>query len=213
MPKKRGSEPAEEKSRCLLLDAGKKLFARRGFEGTTVRDLARSAGVNLSLVSYYFRGKEGLYRECLELFGQARLEMAEKLLQPVSTLPEYRERLRQAIQEIVAVQIEEPEIAQIVHREIESDLPVAAKIFEETFLKIFQAWVKFFQHGQEKGYIHEHLDPGILAQILQGSLNYFVRVDSVRMRYFKHSIKDAEHRAQLVDNFVSVFSSGCFREA
>ena len=34
-----------------------------------------------------------------------------------AVLPEYRERLKQAIQEIVAVQIQEPEIAQIVHRE------------------------------------------------------------------------------------------------
>lgn len=45
-----------------LIRAAKRLFASQGFDGTTVRDIADAAKTNLSLVSYYFKGKEGLYR-------------------------------------------------------------------------------------------------------------------------------------------------------
>jgi hypothetical protein len=49
-------------ARQRLLAAGLKLFAEQGFEQTSVRALAREAGVNLAAVSYYFGDKTGLYR-------------------------------------------------------------------------------------------------------------------------------------------------------
>lgn len=49
-------------ARQRLLAAGLRLFAEQGFEQTSVRALAREAGVNLAAVSYYFGDKTGLYR-------------------------------------------------------------------------------------------------------------------------------------------------------
>lgn len=49
-------------ARQRLLAAGLRLFAEQGYEKTSVRALARAAGVNLSAVSYYFGDKDGLYR-------------------------------------------------------------------------------------------------------------------------------------------------------
>ncbi|GAC1426736.1 MAG: TetR family transcriptional regulator [Flavisolibacter sp.] len=43
-----------------LLNVAERLFAQRGFDGTSVRDIAEEAGVNLSMISYYFGSKEGL---------------------------------------------------------------------------------------------------------------------------------------------------------
>lgn len=38
------------------------MFAERGFAGTSVRELAKKAQVNVSAISYYFKDKAGLYR-------------------------------------------------------------------------------------------------------------------------------------------------------
>lgn len=46
-----------------LLDAAEELFCEGGFEGTSVRDIAASAGCNVAAVNYYFGGKEKLYEE------------------------------------------------------------------------------------------------------------------------------------------------------
>src|ERR1700691_1224207 len=53
---------AERSKRCLL-SAALDEFAAKGFAGARVQDIASRAGVNKQLISYYFGGKEGLYRE------------------------------------------------------------------------------------------------------------------------------------------------------
>lgn len=44
------------------MDAAEKLFAARGFEATSMRDVTRLAGTNLASVNYHFRSKDGLVR-------------------------------------------------------------------------------------------------------------------------------------------------------
>lgn len=56
----------ELEARGRILDAAARLFADRGFAGTTVRDIASVAGLNLAMIHYYFGNKEGLYRSVFE---------------------------------------------------------------------------------------------------------------------------------------------------
>ena len=46
-----------------LLDAAEGLFCERGFKGTSIRDIAASAGCNIASVNYYFGSKEKLYEQ------------------------------------------------------------------------------------------------------------------------------------------------------
>ena len=50
-------------TRERLLDAAERLFAERGFAGTSVREITDAAGANLGAVNYHFRSKENLYAE------------------------------------------------------------------------------------------------------------------------------------------------------
>lgn len=43
-----------------IMQAAEGLFADKGFDGTSVRDIAEAAGVNLAMISYYFGSKEKL---------------------------------------------------------------------------------------------------------------------------------------------------------
>jgi AcrR family transcriptional regulator len=56
-------EAPERPVRVRLLRAGRALFAERGFEGASTREIAARAGVQQGLVRHYFGGKEGLWRE------------------------------------------------------------------------------------------------------------------------------------------------------
>ncbi len=51
-----------EQTRRLLIDAATSLFAEHGFRGTSIRDIARTAGANVAAVNYHFGSKENLYR-------------------------------------------------------------------------------------------------------------------------------------------------------
>lgn len=59
------SRPADA-TRADLVEAAIEAFAAKGFEGASVREIARAAGANLAAISYHFGGKEGLYREVLK---------------------------------------------------------------------------------------------------------------------------------------------------
>ena len=46
-----------------LLNAAEELFCEKGFEGTSIRDIAASADCNIASVNYYFGGKQQLYEQ------------------------------------------------------------------------------------------------------------------------------------------------------
>lgn len=52
-------------TRERLLESAGELFAERGYNHVTVRDICRDAGANVAAVNYYFRDKLGLYQEVL----------------------------------------------------------------------------------------------------------------------------------------------------
>ncbi|WP_171075265.1 TetR/AcrR family transcriptional regulator [Nonomuraea basaltis] len=53
-------------SRTALLDAAEQVFAERGFEATSIRDVTDQAGVAHGLVRHYFASKEGLWRAMID---------------------------------------------------------------------------------------------------------------------------------------------------
>lgn len=49
-----------------IISTAIELFAVRGFEGTSIRDLAAAAGVNIAMINYYFGSKEKLFESIVE---------------------------------------------------------------------------------------------------------------------------------------------------
>lgn len=44
-----------------IMEVGKMNFAKNGYDGASIREICKMAGVNISMISYYFGGKQGLY--------------------------------------------------------------------------------------------------------------------------------------------------------
>jgi len=53
-------------TRDAIIKAAVVLFAEKGFEGTSVRDIVTKARVNQAAINYHFKGKSGLYLEVLK---------------------------------------------------------------------------------------------------------------------------------------------------
>jgi AcrR family transcriptional regulator len=61
-------------ARDLLLDAAERLFAERGYNGVSTRQIAEAANVNLGSIPYYFGNKENLLKEVIERRAVPELE-------------------------------------------------------------------------------------------------------------------------------------------
>ncbi|MGA0560200.1 TetR/AcrR family transcriptional regulator [Larkinella sp. VNQ87] len=49
-----------------IREAAKTVFLEKGFDGTTIRDIAKAAGINSALMNYYFRSKEKLFQSVFD---------------------------------------------------------------------------------------------------------------------------------------------------
>ena len=61
----RGRRPAGEDTRATLVAAARAEFAARGYDGASLRGIARAAGVDARLVHHYFEGKSALFAEVM----------------------------------------------------------------------------------------------------------------------------------------------------
>ena len=79
-----------------LLDIGRRLFAARGLDGTSIEEIAAQAGVSKPVVYEHFGGKEGLYAVVVDREVERFLAMATTLLEGEDTMAKF---------EVAAVQL------------------------------------------------------------------------------------------------------------
>lgn len=85
-----GSTPKGEETRRRILDAALDLFRERGFERTTMRDVAKAAGVASGAAYYYFESKETLV---LAFYLRTAEEMRDVLPKELAATKDLRRRL------------------------------------------------------------------------------------------------------------------------
>jgi AcrR family transcriptional regulator len=66
-----------------VIDAATLLFFQNGFHGTSVRDIAERASVNVSLISYYFKSKQGLLEYAVIQYYEEYLKVMEETLEQI----------------------------------------------------------------------------------------------------------------------------------
>ncbi|WP_432139139.1 MULTISPECIES: TetR family transcriptional regulator [unclassified Streptomyces] len=80
-PRRRGrprrSEPADTRER--ILDTAREEFSRQGYEKTSVRGIAKAAGVDSALVHHYFGTKEGVFEAAVEVAFAPALHAPETI--------------------------------------------------------------------------------------------------------------------------------------
>jgi len=84
---KRKSSPDE--TRESIIRAAGEVFGRHGFDGTTIRQITKRAGVNVAAVNYHFRDKAELY---LRVLREAKCQTMERTVFSTAGTPE--EQLR-----------------------------------------------------------------------------------------------------------------------
>lgn len=113
--KQRPRQRRPEEVRARILDAALREFARHGFEGTAMQDIAAQAGVALSLVVYHFKSKKQLWRAAVG----AAAEVFHSRIQAMAAASDLSatERLRVLLPSLVRLGAELPEFSRIVATE------------------------------------------------------------------------------------------------
>lgn len=105
--------PDHDDTRIRLLEAAEEVFAEKGFEAATTREICKRAGVkNVGAVNYYFQGKERLYAEAVKFAMRTCCHGAPFPDWPPGTPP--ARRLRDFIRTVMTRMLEIPKEASMV---------------------------------------------------------------------------------------------------
>ncbi|HLR73273.1 MAG TPA: forespore capture DNA-binding protein RefZ [Pseudogracilibacillus sp.] len=101
-----------------VIDAASELFFQHGFHGTSVRDIAERAAVNVSLISYYFKSKQGLLEYAVTQYYEEYLEVIDHV---VDSNQEAIEILQKLIEAMIQYKTEHFQLTAFIHRELSLD--------------------------------------------------------------------------------------------
>ncbi len=138
----------------LILEAAKKEFAEKGFEGARMDSIAKRASVNKALLHYHFSNKENLYKEVLiqqTLIGTGLVNNIKGLSNTVNmTTPE---KLYLAIHLLVNMYFEtmDPDFIKIISREMSDERDYFKELIRDYLIPLHEAFEIFIIEGVESG--------------------------------------------------------------
>ena len=154
-----------------ILDAAEGLFARKGYDATTIKEIGRASDVNPALLYYYFAGKEDLYKAVLQRLFDTILAQGGALLEGAVSPAE-------AIRQLLALQAEwllaRPNLYRLLVREmVDHDARHAQEIMLQMATGPFQRLCRVIEQGQTSGAFRSDLEPRFAALSTIAQVVYF----------------------------------------
>ncbi|MCY8234290.1 forespore capture DNA-binding protein RefZ [Priestia endophytica] len=159
-------EKVETKER--VLDAAVSLFQIKGFNGTSVREIAKKAGVNVANISYYFDGKEGLLEYIVTKFFEGYIKEMDKVWRSFQNRP-VRECFGQMLFHVMKYQHEHREVARVIYRELSVDTTFVREIMS-TYLTKEKYYLKMLLELGMKRKEFRHVSVSFTIMQLKGMM-------------------------------------------
>ena len=156
-----------------IINAATKLFAEKGFDGASVRDIAQAAEVNVAMISYYFGSKEKLMEAVFEeKTNNIRLKV-EKLLNDDEL--SHLQKVNVLIDDYVDQFIHQQQFHKIMLREqmIEKNTPIASLI-HELKKRNLESIKKLIQDGQKSGTFKKNIDIVLMMTTMVGTVSQMI---------------------------------------
>jgi AcrR family transcriptional regulator len=145
-----GGQPRPRKEE--ILDVATALFAERGYDGTSVNDVAERVGMRKASLFYHFATKDALYDAVLERILHVVSSALEGAFAGTGS---YAERAVTAADTVTFVFAANPAAARLLLREAMSWGAVVRRSLLDSLLRLFQASAAFIRAGQEAGELAE----------------------------------------------------------
>lgn len=151
-----------------IFESAIKLFNSKGYAATSVRDIASVAGANVSTISYYYDGKEGLLEFSFIEFFEPYIKVIESSSKHLLDLGA-PECLKQTISKVMDFQYKNSQLARFIWREISIDSQIVREIMSTYFMKERYLFQEILEHGLKSGDF-KRIAPGLAIIQLKGMM-------------------------------------------
>lgn len=189
-------DAAFEEKRRLILRAATKVFAKKGYTGTRVGDIASEAGIAYGLIYHYFENKEDILNSLFHATWSVTLKVVQDIDAQGTDL---RDKLRKIAGFFLEAWNLEPELVEVVVMEVIR----SPKFLEKANLEEFQATYRLLEriirnHADE---VREGVDPRMAAVLFMGSVEILL-TGFVAREFLDEPLDPSTSRDAVVDTFL-----------
>ena len=151
-----------------IIDKSEKLFAEKGFDGTSIRDIAKAADINIAMISYYFGSKEKLL-EAIVLYRISALKLLLNTLTTEEINP--LEKINRLIEFYISKIYQNKTIYQIIHYEINNNKrDFDFELFTQIKIDNIKTLAQIIKEGQDLGIFKEDIQVELIPPVIIGTL-------------------------------------------
>ncbi|MBD8348127.1 MULTISPECIES: TetR/AcrR family transcriptional regulator [unclassified Dysgonomonas] len=163
-------DPHEVKKR--ILKEAKTLFIKNGYNGTSIRDIAKVSETNVAMVNYYFQSKYNLFEI---IFEEAIDILTQKIFLTLGSDVPFFELIETWINTYYEILFEYPQIPMFILNEVSRNPEkLTTRIKSKNPLQAFETIAKRIEDESAKGTIKETPSADFLLNVLSLSLFPFM---------------------------------------
>lgn len=156
-----------------ILQTAEQLFADKGFDGTSVRDIADKAGVNVAMISYYFGSKEKLLEGLFTLRTKDMVQKLENIVIDKNEAP--IEKVNRMVDFYIDKFQHQHNFHKIMMREqVTNQRGVTSALIQQSKKHNQQLVKQLIQEGQKTGEFAKNIDVPILMTTLIGTVSHLI---------------------------------------
>ncbi len=206
------SKKNKDSSRYCLLKSAAKLFCQHGLEKTSTRDIAQESKVNISMISYHFGGKEGLYKQVLMDFAKkieaGSTEILESFAGLEMTKDSFKKEMTAIIDHMIQTRIKNPEICTMLSRDKIEGMPLSQEIHEQIFYPLVLKFLNLITRAQEKKIIRTDINPTLFFILMTEGIFGFFEVAACKTKLADNYIGLVDEPENLRNQIVKIYLEG-----
>lgn len=152
-----------------ILDAAADVFSRKGFENTSIAELARAADISDGLIYRYFDGKRDLLFQVLARFYRRNLAGLEAA---IAGKTGFAERLEALVRAHLDVHLNSPGLCRLFIAEVRQATDYPGSDIQELNRQYTEVFLRLLAEGRAQGELREDFDPRLMRDLLFGGLEH-----------------------------------------
>lgn len=154
---------SETETQARIVKAAQRLFAHRGYAGTTTRDLAQASGIAEGTLFRHFENKKAIL---VEVVTQGWVELLTELLTELSEMASYK-AIGQVMRRRMLNLHKNADMLRVCFMEAQFHPELRDRIQAEVIEKMMDVAEAFFQTAMDRG-IYRPMNPRMVAKVFLG---------------------------------------------
>ena len=190
-------------TRQRILEAGLSLFSKKGYLGTTTKDIAKKAGVAELTLFRHFSSKENLFEEIINKYSF--LPALRGLMQEIKDR-DYKEALTLIAKRFLERLYERRELVKIMHAELLLYPSKVKNIYHNFIDEIFRTLASYFRELQKKHFLRD-FNPEFAARAFLGMFFSYFNAQ----QFLVKKLSKTRDNEMVINEFVNIFIRGTLK--